>query len=79
VGLIYCSKNRKTRQVKISKSLLLVRFKKILIDEWVDTFWNVVNVRPKTLYDYRRQYISHLARMIGFMSLDDVDIVVIQR
>ena len=51
----------------------------MLIDEWVDTFWNVVNVSPKTLYAYRLLYKRNLAPMIGFMSLDEVDIVEIQR
>ena len=52
---------------------------KMLVNEWVDTVWNVVNVRPKTLHDYKRLYKRHLMPVIGSMSLDEVDVVVLQR
>jgi hypothetical protein len=51
----------------------------MLVNEWVDTVWNVVNVRPKTLHDYKRLYKRHLMPVIGSMSLDEVDVVVLQR
>ena len=51
----------------------------MLVNEWVDTVWNVVNVRPKTLHDYKRLYKRHLRPVIGSMSLDEVDVVVLQR
>ena len=44
----------------------------MLVNEWVDTVWNVVNVRPKTLHDYKRLYKRHLMPVIGSMSLDEV-------
>ena len=45
----------------------------MLVNEWVDTVWNVVNVRPKTLHDYKRLYKRHLMPVIGSMSLDEVE------
>jgi len=30
------------------------------VNEWVDSFWAVLNVRPKTLHDYKRLYKRHL-------------------
>jgi len=51
----------------------------MLVNEWVDTVWNVVNVRPKTLHDYKRLYKRHLMPVIGSMSLDEVDVVVLHQ
>jgi integrase len=51
----------------------------MLVNEWAETAWNVLNVRPKTLHDYKRLYKRHLAPVIGLMSLDDVDSVVLQQ
>jgi hypothetical protein len=51
----------------------------MLVDEWVETVWKVLQVRPKTLHDYRRLYRRHLMPVIGSMSLDDVDVVVLQQ
>jgi integrase len=51
----------------------------MLVNEWVETVWNVVQVRPKTLHDYKRLYKRHLMPVIGSMSLDEVDVVVLQR
>jgi hypothetical protein len=51
----------------------------MLVDEWVDTVWDVVSVRPKTLHDYKRLCKRHLMPVIGSMSLDEVDVVVLQR
>ena len=33
----------------------------MLVNEWVESFWAVLNVRPKTLHDYKRLYKRHLA------------------
>jgi hypothetical protein len=41
----------------------------MLVYEWVDTVWNVVNVRPKTLHDYKLLYKNHLMPVIGSMTL----------
>lgn len=51
----------------------------MLVNEWVETVWNVVQVRPKTLHDYKRLYRRHLMPVIGSMSLNEVDVVVLQR
>ena len=51
----------------------------MLVNEWVETVWNVVQVRPKTLHDYRRLYKRHLMPVIGSMDLDEVDVVVLQQ
>ncbi len=37
----------------------------MLVNEWVESFWAVLNVRPKTLHDYKRLYKRHLAPSIG--------------
>jgi len=39
------------------------------VNEWVDSFWTVLNVRPKTLHDYKRLYKRHLAVSIGTYEL----------
>jgi integrase len=51
----------------------------MLVNEWVETVWNVVQVRPKTLHDYRRLYKRHLMPVIGSMSLDEIDVVLLQK
>jgi len=51
----------------------------MLVNEWVETVWSVVQVRPKTLHDYKRLYKRHLMPVIGSMSLNEVDVVVLQR
>jgi hypothetical protein len=42
----------------------------MLVDEWVETVWIVLNIREKTLKDYRHLYKSHLKRMIGTTEID---------
>jgi len=37
----------------------------MLVNEWVDSFWSVLSVRPKTLHDYKRLYRRHLGPVIG--------------
>lgn len=32
----------------------------MLVNEWVETVWNVIQIRPKTLHDYKRLYKRHL-------------------
>ena len=51
----------------------------MIINEWAETVWTVLNVRPKTLYDYKRLYIKHLDPIIGQSELDSVDVVALQR
>jgi len=49
------------------------------VNEWVDSFWAVLNVRPKTLHDYKRLYKRHLAPSIGAYDLDAVPPMVLQQ
>jgi integrase len=49
------------------------------VSEWAKTVWTVLNVRPKTLYDYKRLYIKHLDPIIGQSDLESVDLVALQR
>ena len=51
----------------------------MLVNDWVDTVWNVVTVRPKNLYDYKRLYKPHLTPVIGSMSHNKVDVIEHQR
>lgn len=51
----------------------------MLVSKWAETVWTVLNVRPKTLYDYKRLYIKHLDPIIGQSDLDSVDLVSLQR
>lgn len=51
----------------------------MLVNEWVETAWTVLNIRPKTLHDYKRLYRRHLQGVIGHYELDQVDAVVLQR
>jgi integrase len=37
----------------------------MLVDEWVETVWKVLQVRPTTLHDYKRLYRRHLQPVIG--------------
>ena len=47
----------------------------MLVNEWVETVWNVIQIRPKTLHDYKRLYKRHLMPVIGYMPVDNVDVV----
>ena len=52
---------------------------RMIVSEWANTVWTVLNVRPKTLYDYKRLYIKHLDPIIGQSDLESVDLVALQR
>lgn len=51
----------------------------MIVNEWAETAWNVLSVRPKTLQDYKRLYKRHLEPVIGQMRIDDVDSVALQK
>ncbi len=51
----------------------------MLVNEWVDSFWAVLNVRPKTLHDYKRLYKRHLEPSIGAYEIDAVPPMVLQQ
>ena len=42
----------------------------MLVDEWVVTLWSVLNVREKTLRDYKHLYKRHLQPVIGSTEID---------
>jgi len=53
--------------------------KKMIVDVWAETFWTVLNVRKKTLFDYKALYRRHLQPVIGQMEINDVPSVEIQK
>ena len=61
-----------------NQSVLLWRVA-VLVDEWVETVWKVLQVRPKTVHDYKRLYRRHLSPVIGANHLDDVSPQLLQR
>ena len=44
----------------------------MLVDKWIETVWTVLNVRAKTLKDYKHLYNSHLKPVIGLLEIDSV-------
>lgn len=38
---------------------------KMLMDEWVETVWQVIGVRKKTIQDYKNLYRRHLQPIVG--------------
>jgi integrase len=51
----------------------------MLTNDWVEILWTVLNVRPKTLQNYKHQYGKYLAPVMGSVELDEVEPVAIQR
>ena len=51
----------------------------MLVSNWAEIVWTVLNVRPKTLYDYKRLYIKHIDPIVGQSDLDSVNLVALQR
>ena len=51
----------------------------MIVNEWVETVWKVINIRPRTLHDYKRLYKRHLAPSIGSYEIDCVPPVVLQQ
>lgn len=51
----------------------------MLVNEWVEILWGVLNVRPKTLLNYKHQYGKYLEPVMGSVELDKVEPVAIQR
>ena len=51
----------------------------MIVDVWAETFWTVLNVRKKTLFDYKALYRRHLQPVIGQMEINDVPSVEIQK
>ena len=44
----------------------------MIFDVWTETFWTVLNVRKKTLFDYKAVYRRHFQPVIGQVELNDV-------
>ena len=51
----------------------------MLVNEWVETVWNVLQVRPKTIHDYKRLYRRHLEPVIGKLEIGKVDPAILQK
>ena len=51
----------------------------MLVNEWVETLWTVLNVRPKTLQNYKHQYGRYLKDVMGSYELDLVKPVELQQ
>jgi integrase len=49
------------------------------LDEWVETVWNVIPVRPKTLQSYRNLYRRQISPVVGQQEVDQVDFLALQR
>lgn len=44
----------------------------MLVDQWTEKVWTILQVRPKTVHDYKRLYKRHLQPLIGSLELDEV-------
>jgi hypothetical protein len=42
----------------------------MLVDEWVVTLWSILNVREKTIRDYKHLCKRHLQLLIGSIEID---------
>jgi hypothetical protein len=42
----------------------------MLANEWTETLWRILNVREKTLRDYKHLYKRHLRAQIGDLEID---------
>jgi integrase len=51
----------------------------VLVDEWVETLWKILQVRPKTLHDYKRLYKRHLKTLIGPSEMDEFPVQNLQK
>lgn len=51
----------------------------MLVNEWVETLWSILNVRPKTLKNYKHQYYKYLEPIVGAMELNSVKPVELQK
>ena len=51
----------------------------MLVDDWVETLWKILQVRPKTVHDYKRLYKRHLKPLIGASEFDSLPIQDLQK
>jgi integrase len=45
----------------------------MLVNDWVETVWTVLSIRPRTLHDYKRLYRRHLQPLIGHLEIEKVE------
>lgn len=50
----------------------------MIIDDWIPTFWNVLNVRENTLKEYKRLYKNNVAPFIGAKTFNEVTAIDLQ-
>jgi hypothetical protein len=50
----------------------------MLVNEWVETVWKVLSIRPKTLHDYKRLFRRHLEPVLGHLDINEVPPQVLQ-
>ena len=51
----------------------------MIVEQWIESLWPVLNVRPKTLKNYQHIYKKYLQAEIGSTSLEEVKPVVLQK
>lgn len=51
----------------------------MIIDDWMPTFWNVLNFRENTLKEYKRLYKKNVAPFIGAKTFGEVTAVELQK
>jgi len=50
----------------------------MIVDLWAETFWTILNVKPKTLQDYKRLYKKNLQPIVGHLEIDEVPPLTLQ-
>ena len=51
----------------------------MLVNDWAETVWGILNLRTKTIHDYKRLYKRHLMPVIGSMPINEIDVAVFQK
>jgi len=49
------------------------------VNQWTEILWSVLNVRSRTLHDYKRLYRRHLMPVIGHVQLEEVSAITLQQ
>lgn len=49
------------------------------VNEWTETLWGILNIRPRTLLDYKRLYRRQLEPVIGNTEINEVASVDLQK
>jgi integrase len=48
------------------------------LNEWVETYWEIINIKPQTVANYKGLYRRNLAPFIGECEVDDVSPIELQ-